>query len=87
MPIVFEGRPPYESLSASAARADPTVAGVALTLTVLLDEPLPGSLDASVPIRILLEPEVAKSLCPLLCTQAGVVERWRQNGVVEEDQP
>ena len=83
MPIVFEGEPPYEILVASAARADPKVAGVILTLTV----PVEGLLHATVPVRIQLAPEVARSLCPLLCTQAGVVERWRLNGVVEEDQP
>jgi hypothetical protein len=85
MPIVFEGEPPYETLVASAARADPTVDGVVLTLSVFLDEPLPGQRAASVPVRILLEPKVAEFLGPLLCTQAGVVERWRKNGVVEED--
>jgi hypothetical protein len=77
MPIVFEGEPPYDALFATEAQSEPTQDGVALTVTVQID----GLLAASVPIRILLEPEVARTLSPLLDTQARIVERWRKNGV------
>jgi hypothetical protein len=76
MPIVFEGEPPYETLVASAANSEPTPHGVVLILTV----PVEGLLAATVPLRIQIKPAHARALCPLLCTQAGIVEQWQKSG-------
>jgi hypothetical protein len=75
MPIIFDGEPPYEALYAKSCQSNPLLDGVELILQIIVDEP-PGD---TVPVRILLEPEVAAALCPGLQTNAGVVTRWRRN--------
>jgi hypothetical protein len=73
--ITFEGEPPYEQLSAISATSEPTRDGVLLTLNVALE----GPEGETIPVQILLEPEVAVALGSLLPIHAAVVERWRSN--------
>jgi hypothetical protein len=75
MPIIFNGPPPYEPLYATLASSEPTQDGVLLTLVVNVDGP-PAE---TVPVQVLLKPEVARELCSPMPTQAYIAERWRQN--------
>jgi hypothetical protein len=73
--IIFEGEPPYETLEAESATTDPTLDGVELILNVSVE----GLSTEIVPVRIRLEPEVARVLGSQLGTTAMVVENWRKN--------
>jgi hypothetical protein len=75
MPISFDDGPPYEPLCAISASSGPTRDGVVVTLIVTVD----GLPTDTVPVQVLLEPEVARALATRLPMQADVVERWRQN--------
>ena len=75
MPIIFQDAPPYEPLCAISASSKATRDGVVVTMNVSVA----GHPDSSIPVRLLLEPEVARELAGLLVVQAGTVERWRQN--------
>ncbi len=73
--IIFDGEPPYEPLFAQTTTTKPTQDGVELVLHVFVDGPPPET----VPVRILLEPEVAYGLAVKLGIDAKVVERWSKN--------
>jgi hypothetical protein len=55
--IVFEDDPPYARLDALSAEAHPTPDGVELVLTLFVE----GLATSTVPVRILLHPEVARA--------------------------
>ncbi len=73
--IIFEGAAPYEPLSAQSATTKPTIDGVELVLNVFVE----GLPTETVPVRIQLEPEVARALASRLATEAMIVENWRKN--------
>jgi len=75
MPEASGDNPLSKVMYAQSASSKPTLDGVELTVHVALE----GPSNETVPVRILLEPEVAAGLCPGLQIAAGVVERWRQN--------
>jgi hypothetical protein len=75
MPIIFEGPPPYEPIFAKAPSSEPSLDGVIVTLIVDVD----GLPQSSVPVRLVLEPEDARTLAGGLKVNSGVVEIWRRN--------
>jgi hypothetical protein len=70
--IIFENDPPYERLEAQSAQAIPTSDGVELVLSVSVE----GPTTATVPVRILLTPEVANALARQIEPAAGAARRW-----------
>jgi hypothetical protein len=70
--IIFENDPPYERLEAQSAQAIPTSDGVELVLSVSVE----GPTTATVPVRILLTPEVANALARKIEPAAGAARRW-----------
>jgi len=68
--IIFKNDPPYERLEAQSAQAIPTSDGVALSVSV------EGPTTATVPVRILLTPEVANALARQIEPAAGAARRW-----------
>ena len=70
--IIFENDPPYERLEAQSAQAIPTSDGVELVLSVSVE----GPITATVPVRILLTPEVANALAKQIEPAAGAARRW-----------
>jgi hypothetical protein len=69
--IIFENDPPYERLEAQSAQAIPTSDGVELVLSVSVE----GPTTATVPVRILLTPEVANALARQIEPAAGAARR------------
>jgi hypothetical protein len=69
--IIFENDPPYERLEAQSAQAIPTSDDVELVLSVV-----EGPTTATVPVRILLTPEVANALARQIEPAAGAARRW-----------
>jgi len=69
--IIFKNDPPYERLEAQSAQAIPTSDGVELVLSVSVEGP-----TATVPVRILLTPEVANALARQIEPAAGAARRW-----------
>jgi hypothetical protein len=69
--IIFKNDPPYERLEAQSAQAIPTSDGVELVLSVV-----EGPTTATVPVRILLTPEVANALARQIEPAAGAARRW-----------
>jgi hypothetical protein len=65
--IVFENDPPYKRLNAQSAQAIPTSDGVELVLSVSIE----GPTAATVPVRILITPEVANALARQIEPAAG----------------
>jgi hypothetical protein len=61
-------------LYAQSARSEALQDGVVVLILDVL-----GQNDELVPVRVLLEPEVAEQLCPGLQINAGTAARWRQN--------
>lgn len=74
MPIIFEGDPPFEPLDSHTPTAIATITGVEMVVNVYVLEPP----NASVPVRILLQPSDAVELAQALEIAAGVVERWQR---------
>jgi hypothetical protein len=70
--IVFENDPPYKRLDAQSAEAIPTSDGVELALNVFVE----GAEYETVPIRILLRPEVARVLASQMGPAASAAQRW-----------
>src|SRR5262249_52122309 len=70
--IIFEKDPPYERLEAQSPQATPTPDGVELVLSVSVE----GPITATVPVRILLTPEVANALAKQIEPAAGAARRW-----------
>jgi len=70
--IVFENDPPYKRLNAQSAQAIPTSDGVELVLSVSIE----GLTTATVPVRILITPEVANALARQIEPAAGAAQRW-----------
>jgi len=56
--ITFDGEQPYDLLEAQTATTEPTIDGVELVLTVFVE----GLPTETVPVRIQLQPEVARAL-------------------------
>jgi hypothetical protein len=69
--IIFKNDPPYERLEAQSAQAIPTSDDVELVLSVV-----EGPTTATVPVRILLTPEVANALARQIEPAAGAARRW-----------
>jgi|SRR6516225_10119029 len=70
--IVFENDPPYKRLDAQSAEATPTSDGVELALNLFVE----GAEYETVPIRILLRPEVARVLARQMGPAASAAQRW-----------
>jgi hypothetical protein len=75
MPISFEGLPPYEKLYARSAKAEALREGVVSTLDIEVE----GLSTDTVPVEVLLEPEVTRALATQIDPVAKTVDRWRAN--------
>jgi hypothetical protein len=72
MSISFEGDPPYEKLCARSAEAEASREGVVLTFYI-------GEGLSTVPVQVLLEPNVASALATQMGPVAKTVDLWRAN--------
>jgi hypothetical protein len=70
--INFNDGPPYDRLDVASAEATPTPDGVEVALSVFVM----GQPTATVLVRILLDPAVARALAGQLGPAAGTAERW-----------
>jgi hypothetical protein len=70
--INFNDGPPNDRLDVASAEATPTPDGVEVALSVFVM----GQPTATVPVRILLDPAVARALAGQLGLAAGTAERW-----------
>jgi hypothetical protein len=73
--IIFKDDPPYERLEAQSAEASPTSDGVEVVLSVFVE----GLSTATVPVRILLQPEVARALAGQIGPAARAAQMWIEN--------
>jgi hypothetical protein len=70
--INFNDGPPYDRLDVLSAEAKPTSDGVEVILSVFID----GQPTATVPVRILMDPGVARALAGQIEPAAGTADRW-----------
>ena len=70
--INFNDGPPYDRLDVASADAKATPDGVEVALTVFVF----GQPTATVPVRILLDPAIARALATQIGPAAATAESW-----------
>jgi len=71
--INFDHGPPYDRLDIQSTEATPTSDGVEVVLSVFVDGEQP---TATVPVRILLDPGIARALASQSEPAAATADRW-----------